>query len=62
MRRVIIAIVGLGIVAIAAPVSSANAEDAVVIKKDHYHDRDSHRHHKKVVIIKHHHDHDHDHD
>ena len=63
MRKVIIAIVGLGILSIAAPFSSANAEDAVVIKKDHDHDRDWHRHHKKVVIIKHHHhDHDHDHD
>ena len=33
MRNLVLAIVGLGVVAVALPVASANAEDTVVIKK-----------------------------
>ena len=64
MRKFVIAFAALAAFGIAMPlISSANAEDAVVIKKDSDHDRDMHRHHKKkIVVIKHHHDHDHDHD
>jgi Ni/Co efflux regulator RcnB len=61
MRNLVLAIVGLGVVAVALPVASANAEDTVVIKKHRHADRDWHRHydsdwnrhhHKKVVIEK----------
>jgi hypothetical protein len=71
MRNLVMAIVGLGVVAVALPVASANAEDTVVIKKNRHYDRDWHghydsdwnrHHHKKVVIVKdrRHHDRDHD--
>jgi Ni/Co efflux regulator RcnB len=71
MRNLVLAIVGLGVVALALPVASAKAEDTVVIKKHRHYDRDWHRHydsdwnrhhHKKVVIVKdrRHHDRDHD--
>ena len=33
MRNLVMAIVGLSVVAVALPVASANAEDTVVIKK-----------------------------
>ena len=65
MRNFVLAIVGLSVVALALPVASANAEEAIVIKKHrHYdHDWDRHhswdRHHKKVVVLKGHRDHDH---
>ena len=68
MRNLVLAIIGLGVVAIALPNTPATAEDAVVIKSDRDHDRDHdrgwHRHHKKVVVIEHrrHRDRDHDHD
>ncbi len=61
MRNLVLAIMGLGVVAVALPVASANAEDTVVIKKHRHVDRDWHRHydsdwnrhhHKKVVIEK----------
>jgi Ni/Co efflux regulator RcnB len=61
MRNLVLAIVGLGVVAVALPVASANAEETVVIKKNRHVDRDWHRHydmdrnrhyHKKVVIEK----------
>lgn len=60
MRKFILALVGLGIVAVVFPTVSANAEDSVVVKGDHDHGRDWHRHHKKVVVIKHHRYHDND--
>ena len=44
MRNLVMAIVGLGVVAVALPVASANAEDTVVIKKNWHYDRDGHRH------------------
>jgi len=59
MRNLVLAIVGLGVVAVALPVASANAEETVVIKNHRHVDRDWHRHydsdwnrhhHKKVVI------------
>ena len=63
MRRFAIAFAALAAFGIAIPlISSAKAEDTVVIKKDGDHDRDMHRHHKKIVIIKHRRHHDHDHD
>jgi Ni/Co efflux regulator RcnB len=64
MRNLVLAIVGLSVVAIALPNAPANAEDAIVIRndRDRDHDRDWHRHHKKVVVIKHHRHGDRDHD
>ena len=63
MRKLAIALAALAAVGFAIPlISSAKAEDTVVIKKDGDHDRDMHRHHKKIVIIKHHRHHDQDHD
>jgi hypothetical protein len=63
MRKFAIALAALAAVGFAIPlISSAKAEDTVVIKKDGDHDRDMHRHHKKIVIIKHHRHHDQDHD
>jgi hypothetical protein len=67
MRNFILAIVGLGVVALALPVASANAEETIVIKKHRHYDRDWdqhhnwNRHHKKVVVLKGHRDHDRDH-
>lgn len=64
MRNLVLGIIGLGVVALALPVASANAEETIVIKKHrHYnHDMDRHhnwdRHHKKVVVLKGHRDHD----
>ncbi len=55
MRNLVLAIVGLSVVAIVLPNAPANAEDAIVIRNDRDHDRDWHRHHhKKIVVIKHH--------
>jgi hypothetical protein len=63
MRKFAIVFAALAAFGIAMPLtSSANAEDAVVIKKDGDHDRDMHRHHKKIVVIKHRRHRDHDHD
>ncbi|MFZ0064862.1 MAG: hypothetical protein WAK90_01710 [Pseudolabrys sp.] len=66
MRNLVLGIVGLGVVALALPVASANAEETIVIKKhrQYNHDWDRHhnwdRQHKKVVVLKGHRDHDHD--
>ena len=61
MRKFAIAFAALAAFGIAMPlISSAKAEDTVVIKKDGDHDRNMHRHHKKIVVIKRRRDHDHD--
>ena len=52
MRKLIIAVAALAVAGLAVPMSSAVAQDKVVIKKgegDHF----RHHHGKKVVIIKH---------
>jgi hypothetical protein len=60
MRKFAIAFAALAAFGIAIPlISSAKAQDAVVIKKGD-HDRDMHRHHKKIVVIKHRRHHHHD--
>ncbi len=61
MRNLVLAIVGLSVVAIALPNAPANAEDAIVIRNDRDHDWHRH-HHKKIVVIKHHRYGDRDHD
>ena len=63
MRKFAIAFAAIAAFGIAMPlISSAKADDIVVVKRDGDHDRDMHRHHKKIVVIKHHRHYDRDHD
>ena len=46
MRNLVLGVVGLGVVALALPIASANAEETIVIKKHRQYNRDWDRHHR----------------